>query len=391
VCDATRLNGVALHLEAATILSSAHTLSALSIISHPSSYLRLIYQNERLVSASSYPTSTRPTSTPLSLSEAEREANIARNRALLAQLDVTLDIPTKPAAKEKGKAKPAQPARKRVKREEQPALPTRQSTRLRRSAPDPNETPEKKRKREVSVFVLAYKWNASQAVCVQQEDELLRQKLEQERLEMEEAAREAKRPRHEALEMNMQLEDQEASEVMALTASLQVVTKTVHPRRVGDMESFVHDEETHDTAVEELKERLGGLKIVSMTKVAKERIYSAAYHPEPTKDLVFFGGLCLGRNSLCILTSMLDKHGGLSIWDARAPAEEANDDEDRTPQGDGEGGRAWKVQLHWPATSKSSISSIKFDPIDAHSVVYLSFYYSCGDLYSLLLGIYQLV
>ena len=108
---------------------------------------------------------------------------------------------------------------------------------------------------------------------------------------MEEAAREAKKPRHEPLEMNMQLEDQDASEVMALTASLQVITKTQRPRRVGDMKAFMLDELKHEAAVKELKKKLGKLRIVSMAKVAKDRIYSAAYHPEPTKDLVFFGGV----------------------------------------------------------------------------------------------------
>jgi WD40 repeat protein len=33
-----------------------------------------------------------------------------------------------------------------------------------------------------------------------------------------------------------------------------------------------------------------------------------------------------------------------------------------------EGGRYWRLQTHWPATSKSSISSIKLDPIDSHSL-----------------------
>ncbi|GJE95189.1 WD40 repeat domain-containing protein [Phanerochaete sordida] len=267
--------------------------------------------------------------------EEEREANIARNRALLAQLDITLDIPKKPAPKEKKpKAKPVQPAKKRVKREAaEAALPTRTSTRLRRSAPDPNETPEKKRKRE-------------------QEEELLRQKLEQEKLEAEERAREAKKPRHDDIEMYAHLEDQEAKEVMALTASLQVTTKTVNARRIGDMKSYQYDEERHDAAVKELKEKLGGMKIVSRAKITKERIYSAAYHPEKTKDLVFFG----------------DKHGALGIWDARAPSEETDEDGDVTTQDDGEGGKSWRIQLHWPNSSRSSISSIKFDPIDAHSV-----------------------
>ena len=40
-------------------------------------------------------------------SEAEREANIARNKALLAQLDISLDIPKKVEQKEKAKANEA--------------------------------------------------------------------------------------------------------------------------------------------------------------------------------------------------------------------------------------------------------------------------------------------
>ena len=109
-------------------------------------------------------------------------------------------------------------------------------------------------------------------------------------MEAEERAREAKKPRHDDLEMYAHLEDQEASEVMALTASLQVVMTTVNARRVGDMKSYQYDEERHEAAVKDLKNKLGGMKIVSRAKVLKERIYSAAYHPEKTKDLVFFGG-----------------------------------------------------------------------------------------------------
>ena len=86
----------------------------------------------------------------LSHSERERQATIARNRALLAQLDLanaaSVFQPTP-----KSKAKPVQP---RVKKPKEPAMPTRQSTRLRRVVIDPNETPAAKRKREVGLFVL---------------------------------------------------------------------------------------------------------------------------------------------------------------------------------------------------------------------------------------------
>ena len=64
-----------------------------------------------------------------------------------------------------------------------------------------------------------------------------------------------------------------------------------------------------------------------------------------------------------------DKHGQLGIWDARAPVNDVtDDDEDITPVEDQEGGKYYRLQMHWPATSKSSISCVKFDPIDAFSV-----------------------
>ena len=81
-------------------------------------------------------------------SEAEREANIARNRALVAQLGISLDIPKAPKATPKKKST-AHRVLKRVKREREVAVPTRHSTRLRTTVPDPNESPGKKRKREV--------------------------------------------------------------------------------------------------------------------------------------------------------------------------------------------------------------------------------------------------
>lgn len=91
------------------------------------------------------------------LSELERQANIARNKALLEELELT-DAVNKigfskeqpsPPPKAKAKAKPVQPA-KRAKREVvEDSGPRRQSARLKRSAEDPNQSPEKKRARLV--------------------------------------------------------------------------------------------------------------------------------------------------------------------------------------------------------------------------------------------------
>ena len=114
--------------------------------------------------------------------------------------------------------------------------------------------------------------------------------MENERLEAEERAREAKRPRHDQLEMYALLEDQGAPQVMALTSTLQATLKDAKARRVGNQSEFVYDDLQEKRAVEELKEKLKDLKVVSRAKVTQNRVYSVAYHPEVTKDLIFFGG-----------------------------------------------------------------------------------------------------
>ena len=70
------------------------------------------------------------------------------------------------------------------------------------------------------------------------------------------------------------------------------VLKSANPRRAAPEEAFVYDDATDQEAreVADLKERLGKMKVVARAKVCKDRIYSAAYHPEPTKDIIFFGG-----------------------------------------------------------------------------------------------------
>lgn len=70
-----------------------------------------------------------------------------------------------------------------------------------------------------------------------------------------------------------------------LTVALQV---TVQPQRVGIIDSASESRETKE--VKELKDKLQGLKVISRAKVTQDRVYSAAYHPEITKDMIFFGG-----------------------------------------------------------------------------------------------------
>lgn len=165
----------------------------------------------------------------------------------------------------------------------------------------------------------------------------------------------------------------EANEVPALRAVFQTLLHEPHPRRTADQDAFSLDDDKKDESViTALRESLARLKVVARAKVTQDRVYSAAYHPEPTKDLIFFGGesTSLFFGPMCgSLTTMTDKHGQLGIWDARAPTEEvADEDGDTATPLDGESGRYWRLQVHWPATSRSSISSIKFDPLNSNSV-----------------------
>ncbi|TFK42537.1 WD40-repeat-containing domain protein [Crucibulum laeve] len=270
--------------------------------------------------------------------ELEREANIARNRALLEQLELkqaVSDLPIPKSKTAKSKAKPVQPVN-RNKREREPEAPRRQSARLRKDTVDPNETPAQKRKRE-------------------REAAERRAQEEEERLQVEEQARIAKRPRHQDLKLVTLVETNGPEEMSTLSTALGAAAQKSQPRRVGDPDAFVFEEKKDAAAaVAELREKLQDMKVVSRAKVTQERIYSAAYHPEITKDLVFFG----------------DKHGALGIWDAQAPQEEQEDEDGdvSVPPENREGGKYWRLQLHWPATAKSSISSVKFDPIDSHNV-----------------------
>lgn len=85
-----------------------------------------------------------------------------------------------------------------------------------------------------------------------------------------------------------------------------------------------------------------------------------------------------------------DKHGQLGIWDARAPAEE-EDEEDEEDSDQREAGKYWRLQVHWPATAQSSISCIKFDPIDAHSVSRPNSFLLLFTVTSMTQGIYECI
>jgi hypothetical protein len=101
----------------------------------------------------------------------------------------------------------------------------------------------------------------------------------------------AKRPRHHDLDISTLAEEEDSQKLSALSSALHNVAQSSQPRRTGDPEAFTFDNDKSDEAcVAELREKLQGLKVVSRAKVTQDRIYSAAYHPEITKDLICFGG-----------------------------------------------------------------------------------------------------
>lgn len=150
---------------------------------------------------------------------------------------------------------------------------------------------------------------------VQGEEEAVRQKEEEERLEAEERAREAKRPRHHELDLTTLGGDElDENDVVGLNSVFEAVCKTSHPKRVGDAPDFTYDDDKQEAGeVEKLRSQLGKLEVVARAKVTQDRIYSAAYHPEPTKDLIFFGGKLFASyiecrtfsksNSACMISS----------------------------------------------------------------------------------------
>ncbi|KAF8322324.1 uncharacterized protein EI90DRAFT_3147039 [Cantharellus anzutake] len=170
------------------------------------------------------------------------------------------------------------------------------------------------------------------SACISQRRLSFLKRDEEERLAVLELERVARRPRHG----NLSLDDLESISSLRDT-----------------LETPCNDLRGSDPDINDLRKRLGGMVVRSRAKVSRERIYSMAYHPEKTKDLIFVG----------------DKHGRLGIWDALAPSEENEEDK----YDDTRGGRYWRLQPHWPRSPKTSISCIKFSPTDAHSVLTTSY------------------
>lgn len=115
------------------------------------------------------------------------------------------------------------------------------------------------------------------------------ERLEEERKQAEEKARIAKRPRHNVLNFHTLAETDSPQDIAQLSTTMESVAQV--SRAVGDPEAFAFSEEAkHKSALKELRDKVENLKVVSRAKVTTNRIYCSAYHPEVTKDLLFFGG-----------------------------------------------------------------------------------------------------
>jgi hypothetical protein len=123
--------------------------------------------------------------------------------------------------------------------------------------------------------------------------EELRRKQEKEDMEREEQSRKAREPRHEALDLNAlggeEQNETDATELMSTLSSLANKAESTSVE-LGSMTDEFFDKLYADTEVTELQEQLSCLRIVSRAKVTQDRVYSAIYHGDATKDLIFFGG-----------------------------------------------------------------------------------------------------
>ena len=130
---------------------------------------------------------------------------------------------------------------------------------------------------------------------MQAEYEELRAKEAEARIEAEEQERIAKRPRHEDLTLAV-LVGGEEEDTKGELVELQQKFPDIESHS-GANSSHVSDDttQTADTrAAAGLKKELQDLRVVSRAKVTLNRIYSAAYHPDVQKDLIFFGGMVFG-------------------------------------------------------------------------------------------------
>jgi len=132
-------------------------------------------------------------------------------------------------------------------------------------------------------------------MLLQQGEEAQWWKEEEERLTTEERTREAKKPRHEELNLEALAgqEEWEPGTLSGLSARLQSLLEMRHPQHTADQDAFVFEKDKkEEMEVEALREQLKDIKVIARAKVTPNWVYCAVYHPDLTMDLIFFGGAC---------------------------------------------------------------------------------------------------
>ena len=108
---------------------------------------------------------------------------------------------------------------------------------------------------------------------------------------VQEQAKTTKQPRHDVLNFKTLVEANKPQELSNLSTTMNSIVQFSGSRRSENPEAFVFDnDEKHQSSLNNLQEQMQDLKVISRAKVTMNRIYSAAYHPEVSKDLIFFGG-----------------------------------------------------------------------------------------------------
>ena len=122
------------------------------------------------------------------------------------------------------------------------------------------------------------------------EEEAERLRDEEEKLKREEERRAAQKPRHNKLDL-IALVEHGPEDTASLSKAVESIPKT-SLLRIGSFDDYVfEDSKQEEREVADLKKRMSNLVVHARAKVTNSRIYCSAYHPEVTKDLIFFGGM----------------------------------------------------------------------------------------------------
>ena len=87
------------------------------------------------------------------------------------------------------------------------------------------------------------------------------------------------------------LVEQHSEDIPTLNMTLKTIVSRPHTSRVNDYDTQYNNGKRYKCEVRDLRNRLRPMKVVSRAKVNRNRIYSCAYHPDISKDLIFFGGM----------------------------------------------------------------------------------------------------